>query len=207
MARFWKSNDLAQAGRPIWIGAASLLRPGKSAKDPWVVAADLDTARDGLINAMNRDLRLTAIFRVTGVGPTLSGRTADKQAYFTDGELAPASLATAVEKNPVDLTPSPMPFGSRTASGKNSGRSSTTRTGEPGGIDPIAGNGAGAATFRSRVGPSAPGRAGPSRSRGGRGARGPGPSTGSPGGRGRPGDGAPRRRPAGGTASRPAARR
>jgi hypothetical protein len=112
--RFWKT-DLDDAGGPVWIGAATFDHSvGLSRTTGQIthhIAADVDTERDALVGNLERAGRVTRIFQVTGVGPTVSGRNGGGDRYFTDGELVVAVLAPAGEdgSQPASVLPPPAP--------------------------------------------------------------------------------------------------
>ena len=112
--RFWKTG-LDEDGQPVWIGAATFDRSvGLSRTTGQIthhIAADVDTERDALVGDLERAGRLTRIFQVTGVGPTVNGRNGGGDRYFTDGELAVAVLAPVGESGvqPASVLPPPVP--------------------------------------------------------------------------------------------------
>jgi hypothetical protein len=62
---------------------------------------DLDAERDRLFDDLIRAGRLTDVYRVSGIGPTLNGRNGEGDWYYTDGEvligvLKPGGPAPAV---------------------------------------------------------------------------------------------------------------
>ena len=60
---------------------------------------------------LERAARLTHVFQVTGVGPTVNGRNGGGDRYFTDGELAVGVLAPAGEDGvqPAGVLSPPVP--------------------------------------------------------------------------------------------------
>lgn len=121
VVRLWKSKELGLGNRPLWLGTAVLERPaaagaaptstspGAPAKGKVRIAADRDAERDGLINDLTRALRVTEIFQVTGVGPTVSGENAAGERYFTDGELVVGTLSDGTYDRPPTQLASPWP--------------------------------------------------------------------------------------------------
>lgn len=89
--RFWRDDQAALAGRPLWLGATTQDRGvGLSHTTGQItnhIAADVDAARDLLIDDLVGAGQLAVIYQVTGVGPTLDGRNGGNDRYFTDGEL------------------------------------------------------------------------------------------------------------------------
>jgi hypothetical protein len=96
--RFWRT-DLDDHGRPVWVGAATFDRGvGFSHTTGQIthhIAPDIDVERDTLMHDLEAAGRLTALYFVTGVGPTLNGRNGGGDRYFTDGELAVGVLTPA----------------------------------------------------------------------------------------------------------------
>jgi len=94
--RFWLVLDKGDEGRPVWLGAVTLDRGvGLSRYTGQVthhIAPDIDAERDGLIADLVHAEMVTAIYEVTGVGPTLNSRNGEGDRYFTDGEIAIARL-------------------------------------------------------------------------------------------------------------------
>ena len=108
--RLWKSDELGMGSRTLWIGSAVLERTTPAAGGGTAsrkIASDRDAERDALINDLTRSLRLTETFQVTGAGPTVSGRTADGEAFFTDGELTVGSLSDKTFDRPPAKLPNP----------------------------------------------------------------------------------------------------
>jgi hypothetical protein len=89
--RFWRSDELGQGGRPLWIGAATFDRSvGVShltGKVTHHIDADVDSEREHVIDTLTHAGQVAEIFQVTGVGATLDGRNGGGDRYFTDGEL------------------------------------------------------------------------------------------------------------------------
>lgn len=87
--RFWHSPVAGE--RPLWIGSATFDRSaglsGTTGQITHHIAPDVDADRDGLMDDLAHAGQLTTIFQVTGVGPTLAGRNAGGDRYFTDGEV------------------------------------------------------------------------------------------------------------------------
>lgn len=111
--RFWRSNELGEGGRPLWLGAVSFDQSaGLSRLTGQIthhIAADLDTERDRLMAELERAGRLKSVYQVTGVGPTLDGRNAEGDRYFTDGELTIGVLVSGptVQTQPATRLPNP----------------------------------------------------------------------------------------------------
>jgi hypothetical protein len=94
--RFWLVLEKGEEGRPVWLGAATFDRGvGLSRYTGQVthhIGPDIDAERDGLIADLTRAGMVTAIYQVTGVGPTLNGRNGEGDSYYTDGEIRIARL-------------------------------------------------------------------------------------------------------------------
>jgi hypothetical protein len=67
--------------------------------------------RDTLMRDLEAAGRITTLYDVTGIGPTLMGRNGGGDRYFTDGELAVGVLAPEGEigKRPPERLPNPTP--------------------------------------------------------------------------------------------------
>ena len=112
--RFWRTSETGGDGRPLWIGAASFDQSiGFSHLTGQVthhIAPDIDAERDRLMADLAAAGQLQTLYQVTGVGPTLNGRNAEGDRYFTDGEV---TIGVLVKDNvplaqPVVKLPNPM---------------------------------------------------------------------------------------------------
>lgn len=108
--RLWLVLAEGDEGRPVWLGAATRDRGvGLSHYTGQIthhIAADIDAERDTLLADLAASRMVTALYKVSGVGPTLIGRNGEGDIYFTDGELRFAVIspgATPVSANPVEL--------------------------------------------------------------------------------------------------------
>lgn len=108
--RFWLVLETGEEGRPVWLGAVTFDRSvGLSRYTAQVthhIAPDIDAERDGLIADLTKAGMVTAIYQVTGVGPTLTGRNGEGDLYYTDGEIWIARLVAdgkKTDKPPVTL--------------------------------------------------------------------------------------------------------
>lgn len=112
--RFWLVLQKGEEGRPVWLGAVTFDRGvGLSRYTGQVthhIAPDIDAERDGLIAGLIKAGMVTAIYHVTGVGPTLNGRNGEGDSYYTDGEIWIARLVVDGRKidTPPDTLDSPM---------------------------------------------------------------------------------------------------
>jgi hypothetical protein len=114
--RFWRTDLQDDGGRPVWIGGATFDRSvGLSHTTGQIthhIAPDVDTERDTLMKDLANAGRLTALYFVTGVGPTVNGHNGGGDRYFTDGELAVGVLVPEGQRGgaaPVTLA-SPTPI-------------------------------------------------------------------------------------------------
>jgi hypothetical protein len=108
--RFWLVLEKGEEGRPVWLGSVTFDRSvGLSHYTGQVthhIAPDIDAERDGLIADLTKAGMVTAIYHVTGVGPTLNGRNGEGDSYYTDGEIWIARLVAdgqKTDKPPVTL--------------------------------------------------------------------------------------------------------
>jgi hypothetical protein len=101
--RFWRSDALGRDGSPLWIGAATFDRSVGFSRFTGQfthhIAPDVDADRDALFAGLTAAGRLTELFQVTGVGPTLAGLNGGGDRYYTDGELTVGVLATSSAKD------------------------------------------------------------------------------------------------------------
>lgn len=111
--RFWKVLPQGDEGRPVWLGAATFDKAvgisHYTAQVTHHIAADVDAARNFVLQTIIAAKKALARYHVTGVGPTMNGRNGGGDRYFTDGEIAFARLAPAssVNHGPVQDLPDP----------------------------------------------------------------------------------------------------
>lgn len=109
--RLWRT-ELGSA-RPVWVGSASFDRTSGLSKTTGEIthhiAPDIDAERDHLFDDLVRAGQIATLYQVTGVGPTLDGRNAEGDRYFTNGELTVGVLTVdnAVNKEPPQRLESP----------------------------------------------------------------------------------------------------
>jgi len=105
--RFWMVLEKGEEGRPVWLGSATLDRgvgvSHYTAQITHHIAPDIDAERDRLIADLIAAHMVTAIYTVSGVGPTLVGRSGEDDRYYTDGELKMAVIAPGALRQPDDL--------------------------------------------------------------------------------------------------------
>ena len=89
--RFWQVLAAGDEARPVWLGAATFDRGvGLSHYTGQVthrIAPDIDAERDALTADLANARVVTAIYQVTGIGPTLRGRNGGGNRFYTGGEV------------------------------------------------------------------------------------------------------------------------
>ena len=108
--RLWLVLAKGDEGRSVWLGAATRdLGVGLSHYTGQIthhIAADIDAERNALLADLTASRMVTALYKISGVGPTLFGRNGEGDIYFTDGELRFAVISpggTLVPASPVEL--------------------------------------------------------------------------------------------------------
>ena len=95
----------------MWLGSATYDRSvGVSHYTGQVthhIAPDIDSERDKLISDLTASSRLSAVYQVAGIGPTLLARNGGGDPYFTDGEVKIARLQPDCETSsaPAEILP------------------------------------------------------------------------------------------------------
>ncbi|HXQ64065.1 MAG TPA: LssY C-terminal domain-containing protein [Steroidobacteraceae bacterium] len=93
--RFWKSAQVDDDGRPLWVGAATLdTRAGVSHRTGQIthhIDAAIDQERDKLLADLGRDLTTTVEW-IDSFQAALSGKNGGGDRYYTDGRLAVVTL-------------------------------------------------------------------------------------------------------------------
>jgi hypothetical protein len=111
--RFWKSKQVEQDGRPLWLGSATFDRGvGVSHRTGQIthhIAPDIDAERDHVMDSLTRAGQLVSRYEVSGIGPTVDGRNGGGDRYFSDGEMAVGvvSPGNVVQSQPPAELPSP----------------------------------------------------------------------------------------------------
>lgn len=111
--RFWKVLVEGDEGRPVWLGAATFDQAvgfsHYTAQVTHHIAADIDAARNFVIDTLVKARKAVTRYQITGVGATLDGRNGGGDRYFTDGEIAFARLAPADQfhDGPPQILPDP----------------------------------------------------------------------------------------------------
>ena len=94
--RLWQVVDKGSAGQPVWLGSVSFDKGVGFSRFTGQIThhidANVDAARDGLIKALVDARIVSRLYDVSGIGPTLTGRNGEGDAFFTDGELTVAEL-------------------------------------------------------------------------------------------------------------------
>jgi LssY C-terminus len=93
--RFWKSSELDDLGRPLWVGAATLdTRAGISHRTGQIthhIDAAIDQERDLILAQLKASVAATVAW-ISPFQPALRGRNGGGDAYYTDGRLAVVTL-------------------------------------------------------------------------------------------------------------------
>jgi hypothetical protein len=89
--RFWKSRQLDEQGRPLWVGSISFdRRVGLSHTTGQVthhISGDVDAERDRLFDELKKSGGIVNMQIVEGFHKVLSGRNGGGDAWHTDGRL------------------------------------------------------------------------------------------------------------------------
>jgi hypothetical protein len=90
--RFWRSGDLDEDGRPLWIGAATFDRAvGLSHTTGQIthhIDADVDAERNKLMDDLNQTGLLSGVYWLDDFHDKREGRNGGGDRYYTDGRLA-----------------------------------------------------------------------------------------------------------------------
>jgi LssY C-terminus len=93
--RFWKSAQLDDLGRPLWVGAVTLdTRAGISHRTGQLthhIDAAIDLERDRLVAQLN-PVFPSSLDWINGFQPALRGTNGGGDPYYTDGRLAVVTL-------------------------------------------------------------------------------------------------------------------
>ncbi len=100
--RLWQVLERGDEGRPVWLGDATYdSGVGLSHYTGAVthrIAANVDEERGRLTNDLDNAHVVSAIYQVSGVGPTLNGRNGEGDRYYTDGDIWVSRLMPNCEK-------------------------------------------------------------------------------------------------------------
>ncbi len=111
--RLWQTALLNKDRRPIWIGSVTfdvgIQLTAKFVPVTHRISPDIDSERDGLMNDLIKAHQLSELYQISGIGPTISGRNADGDWYYTDGEIdvGVISLDNILVKGPPLILPNP----------------------------------------------------------------------------------------------------
>ncbi len=115
--RFWKVLDKGEEGRPVWLGAATFDQGvGFSHFTGQIthhIGGDVDGERNQLIDDLVSSQRVTTLYQVSGVGPTIGAKNGGGDYYYSDGEIKFAVIApqAALQNSPpVESLPSAVVF-------------------------------------------------------------------------------------------------
>jgi hypothetical protein len=93
----WWLTDQTEEGRPFWLGAASFDQDsGLSHLTGQIthhIAPDVDAERDRLMASLAERGLLAGRFQLPGMGPTVNGRNAGGDRFYTDGMIDVGVLA------------------------------------------------------------------------------------------------------------------
>jgi hypothetical protein len=99
--RFWKALDAGDHGLPVWLGAAvfddGLGVSHYTGQITHHTAPDIDAERDLLMSDLARAKKVSELYSVSGVGPTVFARNGGGDPYFTDGDIAVATLVSGCQ--------------------------------------------------------------------------------------------------------------
>lgn len=94
--RFWRSTELDQSGRPLWIGGATFdIKVGLSHTTGQVthhISPDVDAERDKILADLQQASRVAKLDWIDDFHKTLSGRNGGGDAWKTDGRLPVVEL-------------------------------------------------------------------------------------------------------------------
>lgn len=95
--RFWKSEEVDEDGRPLWIGAATFDRAAglsfTTGQFTHHIEADVDTERNKLMDDLNQTGLLSGMYWQDGFHERLEGHNGGGDPYYTDGRLAVGVVA------------------------------------------------------------------------------------------------------------------
>jgi hypothetical protein len=113
--RFWQVIESGAEGRPVWLGSATLDQSvglnEYTGQFTHHISPNVDAERDRLIGDLVAAKMVSALYSVSGVGPTVNGRNGEGDRYYTDGEIHLAVLSpggAAVSGPPKRLSNSPI---------------------------------------------------------------------------------------------------
>lgn len=89
-ARFWLTDGVNHAGRPVWLGDATFdLRVGVTQQlhPTHHIAPDVDEERDTLVTNLINAKQVVTLFTVSGMGIRVESHNAEGDRFDTDGEM------------------------------------------------------------------------------------------------------------------------
>ncbi len=109
--RFWLVIENGAEDRPVWLGSATLDQSvglnEYTGQFTHHISPNVDAERDRLIGDLVAAKVVTALYGVSGVGPTINGRNGEGDPYHTDGEIHLAVLSP--HGAPVSAPPAQLP--------------------------------------------------------------------------------------------------
>jgi LssY C-terminus len=100
--RFWEVLKEGQEGRPVWLGSATFdVDVGLNrytGEFTHHIAPNIDAERDGLTDDLKTAKVIEAIYEVSGVRPTITGRNGEGDRYYTDGEVEISRIVPGCNK-------------------------------------------------------------------------------------------------------------
>ena len=111
--RLWQALANGTDTRPVWLGSATFDSGVTLSRDTGQVthriAPAIDEERNRLIEGLNSARMVVGIDQMKGIGPTLTGRNAEGDPYYSDGEIWIARLVTAGSEaaKPAEITAPP----------------------------------------------------------------------------------------------------
>jgi hypothetical protein len=103
--RFWRANQYDKDGGALWLGAATFDRSiGFSRYTGEIthhIDPDIDLERDYITTDIEQARMADKVFQITGIGPTLEGKNAEGDTYYTNGEINIVVLKTNYNENQI----------------------------------------------------------------------------------------------------------
>ncbi|MGO4741114.1 LssY C-terminal domain-containing protein [Bosea sp. 2KB_26] len=97
--RLWQALANGTDARPVWLGSATFDSGVTLSRDTGQVthriAPNIDEERNRLIDGLNSARMVVGIDQMKGIGPMLTGRNAEGDPYYSDGEIWIARLVIA----------------------------------------------------------------------------------------------------------------
>jgi LssY C-terminus len=113
--RFWLVLEKGTDGRIVWLGSVTFDRGVGISHDTGQIThhigPNIDAERDLLMHDLREAGMVRTFFKISGTGPTLTGRNGEGDPYYTDGEIDVATLVINGVKQtelPTTLPPPPL---------------------------------------------------------------------------------------------------